>query len=65
MVSQATYRMDGEATPAPLLGRQSITLVTRGMKCLQVVLIEHVSQITSGQGVIQHVHVSLHIVAVV
>ena len=65
VVLQATYQMDREATPGPLLGARSLTPVIQGTVGFQVVLVEHVNQITSGQGVIQHVHVSLHIVAVV
>ena len=65
MVPQATYQMDREATLAPLLGAESLTPVMQGTTWLQVVLVEHVNQITSGQGVIQHVHVSLYIVAAV
>ena len=57
--------MDREATLAPLLGAESLTPVMQGTTWLQVVLVEHVNQITSGQGVIQHVQVSLYIVAVV
>ena len=32
VVPQATYQMDREATPAPLLGGQSSTPVTEGMR---------------------------------
>ena len=48
--------MDKDATPAPLLGVLSLTPVTQGTQGLQVVLVEHVSQVVSGQGLIQHVH---------
>ena len=57
--------MDRETTAATLLGAQSLTPVTQGTGWLQVVLVEHVSQMVSGQEVIQHVQVSLYIVAVV
>ena len=61
VVPHATYQMDREATPAPLLGAESLTPVTQGTGWLQVVLVEHVSHLMdSGQGVIQHVDVSLH-----
>ena len=62
MVPQGTYQMDRDATPAPLLEAESLTPVTQGIWGLQVVLVEHVSQITSGQGLIQLVHVSPHYV---
>ena len=65
MVPQATYHMDREATLAALLGAESLTPVTQGTGWLQVVLVEHVNQMDCGQGVIQHVQVSLYIVAVV
>ena len=55
---QVPCLMDRETTAATLLGAQSPTPVTQGTGWLQVVLLEHVSQIVSGQGVIQHVHVS-------
>ena len=58
MVPQAPYQMDREATPIPLLGAESLTPVTQGTGGLQVVLVELVSQMACGQGVIQHVHVS-------
>ena len=65
VVPQATYQMDREATPAPLLGAESLTPVTQGTEWLQVVLVEHVSHLMDyGQGVIQHVDVSLHYCAV-
>ena len=60
VVPQATCQMDRDATPAPLLGAESLTPVTQGMKRLQVVLVERVSQMACGQGVIQLVHVSPH-----
>ena len=58
MVPQVPYQMDREGTPAPLLGAQSLTPVTQSTGGLQAVLVEHVSQMACGQGVIQHVHVS-------
>ena len=57
---QVPCLMDREATAAPLLGAESLTPVTQGTGWLQVVLVEHVSQMVSGQGVIQHVLVSAH-----
>ena len=42
-------QMDRDATPAPLLGTMSLTPVIQGTEWLQVVLVEHVSQITGGQ----------------
>ena len=54
--------MDRDATPAPLLGAESLTPVTQGTWELQVVLVERVSQMANGQGAIQRVHVSLHYV---
>ena len=56
--------MGRDATPAPLLGAESLTPVTQGTWGLQVVLVERVSQVVSGQGVIQHVHVSPHYVII-
>ena len=58
VVLQDTYQMVGEGTPAPLLGAESLTPVAQGTGGLQVVLVEHVSQMACGQGVIQHVPVS-------
>ena len=49
-----------EATPALLLGAESLTPVTQGTWGRQVVLVERVSQMANGQGVIQYVHVSPH-----
>ena len=60
VVPRAPCQMDGDATPALLLGAESLTPVTQGTWGLQVVLVEHVSQITSGLGLIQLVHVSPH-----
>ena len=57
---QVPCLMDKETTAATLLGAQSLTPVTQGTGWLQVVLVEHVSQMVSGQGVIQHVLVSAH-----
>ena len=54
--------MDRDATPAPLLGAESLTPVTQGTWELRVVLVEHVSQMAGGQGLIQRVHVSPHCV---
>ena len=62
VVPQGTYQMDRDATPAPLLEAESLTPVTQGTEWLQVVLLEHVSQMACGQGVIQLVHVSPHYV---
>ena len=58
MVPRAPCQMDKDATPAPLLGVLSLTPVTQGTQGLQVVLVERVSQVVSGQGLIQLVHVS-------
>ena len=58
VVPQNIYQMDREATPAPLLGAESLTPVTQGTGWLQVVLVEHVSQMVCGQEVILLVHVS-------
>jgi len=58
VVHQAPYQMDWDATPAPLLGVLSLTPVTQGIWGLQAVLVEHVSQVACGQGLIQHVQVS-------
>ena len=58
VVPHAPCQMDRDATPAPLLGAESLTPVTQGTGGLQVVLVERVSQMVSGQGVIQLVHVS-------
>ena len=44
VVPHTTYHMVREATPAPLLGAQSLTPVTQGIGWLQVVLVEHYSQ---------------------
>ena len=55
--TQDLCQMDGEATPLPLLGVESLTPVTQGTEWLQVVLVERVSQMVSGQGSIQPVHV--------
>ena len=60
MVPQTPYLMGKVSTPAQHLGAESITPVTQGTGCLQVVLVEHVSQMVSGQGAIQHVNVSSH-----
>ena len=60
MVPQAPYQMVRDATPAPLLGAESLTPVTQGTGGLQVVLVEHASQMACGQGVIQLVPVSHH-----
>ena len=57
---QVPCLMDRETTAATLLGAESLTPVTQGTGWLQVVLVEHVSQMVSGQGVIQHVLVSAH-----
>ena len=57
VVPRAPYQMDRDTTPAPLLRAQSLTPVTQGTWGLQVVLEEHVSQITSGWGIIQRVNV--------
>ena len=54
--------MEREATPALLLGVLSLTPVTQGTWGRQVVLVDRVSQMVSGQGVNQHVHVSPHYV---
>ena len=59
MEPQAPYQMGREATPAPLQGAESLTPVTQGTGWLEVVLVEHVSQVACGQGVIQHVHVRI------
>ena len=58
VVPQIPCQMDKEATPVPLLGAESHTPVTQGTWWLLVVLVERVSQMANGQGVIQHVHVS-------
>ena len=58
VVPRATCQMDRDTSPAPLLGAQSLTSVTEGTRGLQVVLVERVSQMVSGQGLIQLVHVS-------
>ena len=62
VVLHAPCQVEIEATPALLLGVLSLTPVTQGTWGLQVVLVEHVSQMASGQGVIQPVHVSPHYV---
>ena len=62
MVPQGPCQMDRDTTPAPRLGALSHTPVTQGTGGLQVVLVEHVSQMANGQGVIQLVHVSPHYV---
>ena len=59
VVPQGSCQMDRDTTPAPLLGAESLTPVTQGTGWLQVALVEHVSQMAYGQGVIQLVHVSL------
>ena len=58
-MSLAPYSMDRDATPPLHLGAQSPTPVTQGMRRLQVAQEEHVSQMVTGQGVTQHVHVSV------
>ena len=63
VVSQTPYQMVREGTPAPLLGAQSLTPVTQGTGGLQAVLVELVSRVASGQGIIQHVPVSSHFCA--
>ena len=60
VVSHAPCQMEREATPALLLAVRSLTPVTQGTQGLQVVLVERVSQMANGQGVIQNVHVSPH-----
>ena len=65
MVPRAPCQMDKDATPAPLLGVLSLTPVTQGTQGLQVVLVEHVSQVVSGQGLIQLVHVSPYYVIII
>ena len=60
VVPHAPCQMEREATPALLLGAESLTPVTQGTWGLQVVLVEHVCQMANGQGVIQLVHVSPH-----
>ena len=62
VVPRAPCQMDRDAIPAPLLGTESLTPVTQGTWGLQVVLVERVSQMACGQGVIQRVHVSPHYV---
>jgi len=63
VVPQAPCQMDRDATPAQLLGAESPTPVTQGTWGLQVVLVEHVCLVATGQGVIQHVPVSSRFVA--
>ena len=60
VVPQTPSQMDKEGTPAPLLGAESLTPVTQGTGGLQVLLVEHVSQMACGQGVILLVPVSHH-----
>ena len=64
MVSRAPCQMDRDTTPALLLGAESLTPVTQGTGGLQVVLVEYVSQMASGLGLIQRVHVSPHYVII-
>ena len=61
VVHQAPCQMDRDTTPAPLLVVLSLTPVTQGTWGLQVVLVEHVCLVAAGQGVIQHVPVSSHL----
>ena len=58
VVSQDTYLMDRERTPAPLLGAESLTPVTQGTGWLQVILLEHVGHMAGGQEVFLLVPVS-------
>ena len=60
VLPQAPYLMDKNPIPAQYLGAESSTPVTQGTGWLQVAPEEHVSQMVSGQGVIQHVDVSSH-----
>ena len=65
VVPHAPCQKDRDATPELLLGAESLTPVTQGTGWLQVVLVEHVSQMANGQGVIQLVHVSPHYVILI
>ena len=56
--------MDRETTPAPQLGVQPPTPVRQATSWLQVVLVEYVSQMVSGQGAIQIVQVSVQLLYV-
>ena len=65
VVHQAHYQTDRDTTTARLLGVLSLTSVTQGTGWPQVTLVEYVSLVAAGQGVIQHVPVSWCFVAYV